>query len=125
MARPKGFEPLTPRFVVWCSIQLSYGRARLALPGGRRDIGASLEARNPSASRCWEGKSEIRALRAERAAGRRRDAGAVGEAGREILGKLGVPRLGGFGHSALGGHPLFDRAPAIISLVRFHWSPLR
>jgi site-specific DNA recombinase len=27
MARPKGFEPLTPRFVVWCSIQLSYGRA--------------------------------------------------------------------------------------------------
>ena len=25
MARPKGFEPLTPRFVVWCSIQLSYG----------------------------------------------------------------------------------------------------
>ncbi len=28
MARPKGFEPLTPRFVVWCSIQLSYGRLR-------------------------------------------------------------------------------------------------
>ena len=26
MARPKGFEPLTPRFEVWCSIQLSYGR---------------------------------------------------------------------------------------------------
>ncbi len=25
MAHPKGFEPLTPRFVVWCSIQLSYG----------------------------------------------------------------------------------------------------
>ena len=22
----KDFEPLTPRFVVWCSIQLSYGR---------------------------------------------------------------------------------------------------
>src|SRR5260370_31174166 len=26
MARPDGFEPPTPRFVVWCSIQLSYGR---------------------------------------------------------------------------------------------------
>jgi hypothetical protein len=26
MARPEGFEPPTPRFVVWCSIQLSYGR---------------------------------------------------------------------------------------------------
>ena len=27
MARPEGFEPPAPRFVVWCSIQLSYGRA--------------------------------------------------------------------------------------------------
>ena len=39
MARPKGFEPLAPRFVVWCSIQLSYGRASLSdgrvLPRGR------------------------------------------------------------------------------------------
>lgn len=39
MARPKGFEPLTPRFVVWCSIQLSYGRA-------------SLEAKQPSRKAC-------------------------------------------------------------------------
>jgi hypothetical protein len=29
MARPKRFELLTPRFVVWCSIQLSYGRFSL------------------------------------------------------------------------------------------------
>jgi hypothetical protein len=29
VARPKRFELLTPRFVVWCSIQLSYGRLRL------------------------------------------------------------------------------------------------
>jgi hypothetical protein len=29
MARPKRFELLTPRFVVWCSIQLSYGRGVL------------------------------------------------------------------------------------------------
>src|SRR5215469_727082 len=28
VARPKRFELLTPRFVVWCSIQLSYGRLR-------------------------------------------------------------------------------------------------
>jgi hypothetical protein len=27
MAHPKRFELLTPRFVVWCSIQLSYGCA--------------------------------------------------------------------------------------------------
>ena len=27
LARRKGFEPLTPRFEVWCSIQLSYRRA--------------------------------------------------------------------------------------------------
>ena len=29
MARPRGLEPLTPRSEVWCSIQLSYGRANL------------------------------------------------------------------------------------------------
>jgi hypothetical protein len=29
LARPKRFELLTHRFVVWCSIQLSYGRAGL------------------------------------------------------------------------------------------------
>ena len=33
MARSKGFEPLTPRFVVWCSIQLSYDRASDDLRG--------------------------------------------------------------------------------------------
>src|SRR5579885_3225944 len=27
VARPRGVEPLTPRSVVWCSIQLSYGRS--------------------------------------------------------------------------------------------------
>jgi hypothetical protein len=30
LARPKRFELLTPRFVVWCSIQLSYGRFYVA-----------------------------------------------------------------------------------------------
>ena len=36
VARPKRFELLTPRFVVWCSIQLSYGRVfrlRIGLQG--------------------------------------------------------------------------------------------
>ena len=33
LARPKRFELLTPRFVVWCSIQLSYGRG-LSLEAG-------------------------------------------------------------------------------------------
>ena len=28
MARPERFELPTPRFEAWCSIQLSYGRAR-------------------------------------------------------------------------------------------------
>jgi hypothetical protein len=35
MARPEGFEPPAPRFVVWCSIQLSYGRAVPATAGAR------------------------------------------------------------------------------------------
>ena len=35
LARPKRFELLTPRFVVWCSIQLSYGRV---LRGSRREM---------------------------------------------------------------------------------------
>ena len=29
-ARPEGFEPPTPRFEVWCSIQLSYERRGLS-----------------------------------------------------------------------------------------------
>ncbi len=41
MARPEGFEPPAPRFVVWCSIQLSYGRL------GVGDIGASAGVRKP------------------------------------------------------------------------------
>ena len=30
LARPEGFEPPTPRSVVWCSVQLSYGRVCFA-----------------------------------------------------------------------------------------------
>ena len=42
----------------------------------------------------------------------------------EIFGELAMPGAGGFGHCALRGHSLFDRATAIITLVRFHRSPL-
>jgi hypothetical protein len=31
VARPEGFEPPTPKFVAWCSIQLSYGRVEAKL----------------------------------------------------------------------------------------------
>ncbi len=41
MARSEGFEPPTPRFVVWCSIQLSYERTR---PRGRTEVARTLIA---------------------------------------------------------------------------------
>ena len=41
LARPKRFELLTPRFVVWCSIQLSYGRLIPQPETGARDRGIS------------------------------------------------------------------------------------
>jgi hypothetical protein len=46
LARPKRFELLTPRFVVWCSIQLSYGRvlriARETSPEQPKPLGTGL-----------------------------------------------------------------------------------
>ena len=44
LARPKRFELLTPRFVVWCSIQLSYGRFARR-PGNVPACGAGLSYR--------------------------------------------------------------------------------
>jgi hypothetical protein len=44
LARPKGFEPLTPRFVVWCSIQLSYGRPPLRRAGERESSRLAVSA---------------------------------------------------------------------------------
>ena len=39
LARPRGVEPLTPRSVVWCSIQLSYGRMLPNVPAlGRSQL---------------------------------------------------------------------------------------
>jgi hypothetical protein len=45
LARPEGFEPPTPRFVVWCSIQLSYGRLSHSPP--LRPMLAFREAKAP------------------------------------------------------------------------------
>ena len=48
LARPRRFELLTPRFVVWCSIQLSYGRIRAGLApptGANTYTGARANAR--------------------------------------------------------------------------------
>ena len=57
LARPEGFEPPTPRFVVWCSIQLSYGRflriAREMFPDQPRPAGSGpfpIGFRSPLAS---------------------------------------------------------------------------
>src|SRR5881398_371849 len=67
VARPEGFEPPAPRFVVWCSIQLSYGRLCLKWQG--RDIGGPAARRNPGtfdqemAGRC--GGQHRQARRAE------------------------------------------------------------
>src|SRR5204862_7100499 len=43
---------------------------------------------------------------------------------REICRQFAVPRACRFGHRALSRHSLLDRAPVVITLVRFHL-PLR
>src|SRR5205823_777094 len=51
MARPRGVEPLTPRSVVWCSIQLSYGRLCHAAAG----MPAARAGTITPALRLWQG----------------------------------------------------------------------
>src|SRR5437763_238908 len=53
MARPKRFELLTPRFVVWCSIQLSYGR--FGAKGRTRKAGRVGRSIAKGLIRCWQG----------------------------------------------------------------------
>ena len=50
LARPERFERPTPRFVVWCSIQLSYGR----FPGRS---GVALDGTAPSAKALSSGSA--------------------------------------------------------------------
>ncbi len=58
MARPKRFELLTPRFVVWCSIQLSYGRAH-------NSVVAELDSKFPNAGEPELGAGPQESRRAE------------------------------------------------------------
>ena len=48
MARPERFELPTPRSVVWCSIQLSYGRNSGRNVGVREGCGTLLDERRPA-----------------------------------------------------------------------------
>ena len=56
VARPKRFELLTPRFVVWCSIQLSYGRIVHVCTGrpARRSAERRCEALHRDCGPAWQ-----------------------------------------------------------------------
>ena len=51
------------------------------------------------------------------------DGGAGAGPRREIFRQFAVPRPCCFGDRALSGHPLFNRPPPVVTLVRFHLSP--
>ncbi len=55
LARPERFERPTPKFVAWCSIQLSYGRAGRVLsgrgPGPSRKVGSTRTGNDGHAGR--------------------------------------------------------------------------
>jgi len=86
MARPERFELPTPRFVVWCSIQLSYGRLLRRSRGKCPRTGQSPRERGhnyrlrPGKARCVpRRRKSIRSI----SAGRSRSAGSrTGPAGR-------------------------------------------
>jgi hypothetical protein len=64
LARPERFELPTPRSVVWCSIQLSYGRIRRRNPAkaGGRDRGRTLHEGLPPWQGCGLSSLRLEAL---------------------------------------------------------------
>src|SRR5262245_3643108 len=64
LARPKRFELLTPRFVVWCSIQLSYGRF-VAAAGHVRPAGTGRRATGRTTARPGNARRYGKVLPAE------------------------------------------------------------
>ena len=65
LARPEGFEPPAPKFVVWCSIQLSYGRAVRRMGDAKgRDIRGWAAERNPRGLRLAQVLPRASAMRA-------------------------------------------------------------
>jgi hypothetical protein len=106
VARPKGFEPLTPRFVVWCSIQLSYGRPRRAIerrPAGSRSSRRSARSLQEDAGPAWPGVAD----------GRGRSWPAVVEAGRSGRSARPRPHLRLADHAAENAARELERVPAL------------
>lgn len=89
----------------------------------RRRLFSTKNCSQSSTSRWWKNLALGARLGADRRvrADARTQISPIGE----VRGKLGVPRPGSLGHRPLRRHPFFDRTPAVIEFVRFHWSPLR
>jgi hypothetical protein len=102
LARPEGFEPPTPRFVVWCSIQLSYGRVGNCFQCFGRPVKRSRIC--PGQRRCT-GATRVY-LGITSAKGNRRDAGASAPLGADAPPLGGAPglslRQGGFWRAVPG-----------------------
>ena len=111
MARPKRFELLTPRFVVWCSIQLSYGRV---LRGSRKEM---LRPTGSGTRPSYRLRPALARLASGGAARRRRERKRrAGRAPRCAKRWLSAHRRRGFNWR---GHPELDAAkPSVTSKAR-------
>ena len=111
LARPKRFELLTPRFVVWCSIQLSYGRV---LRGSRKEM---LRPTGSGTRPSYRLRPALARLASGGAARRRRERKRrAGRAPRCAKRWLSAHRRRGFNWR---GHPDLDAAkPSVTSKAR-------